>query len=267
MNRIDARFSSLGQRGATALIPYLTAGVPEPDWTPAIMHALVEAGADAIELGMPFSDPMADGPVIQQACARALAAGVDLDRVLAMVAAFRADDPDTPVILMGYLNPLEQAGFDPFADRAAAAGVDGLLLVDLPPEESAGEAGTTADGRLALIRLVSPTTPTDRMTTIVSSAAGFVYYVALKGVTGASNLDADAVESRLAPLRRTTELPVCVGFGISGPADAARVAAFADGVVVGSALVRELMMQTDRSRAVAGARRVLTPLREALDRV
>lgn len=223
------------------------------------MHESVDAGADLIELGMPFSDPMADGAVIQQACDAALANGVGLRDVLSMAGRFRERDQNTPVVLMGYLNPIEQFGFNEFVKSACGNGVDGLLIVDLPPEEKVN------DHELDRIRLVSPTTSSDRMAKIVKSATGFVYYVALKGVTGAANLDPDILLERIKLLRRHTSLPVAVGFGISGPDDAARVAKSADAVVVGSALVRKIQQAGSLESAQSAVRECLQPLRTALD--
>lgn len=265
MNRIDRRFRELRDAGRKALIPYLTAGAPDPDWSAPLMHALVEAGADVIELGMPFSDPMADGPVIQKACERALERGVGLQRVLAIVREFRERDAGTPVLLMGYLNPIERFGAGAFTEAASEAGVDGLLLVDLPPEEG-GEISRLLDARdLRLVRLVAPTTPEARMKRICESASGFVYYVSLKGVTGAANLDMDTVTGKLEQLRRQTALPIAVGFGVKDAEGAAAVARVADGVVIGSALVSRLAEAGSPEAARDAATAFLTPLRRALD--
>lgn len=265
MNRIDRRFRELRDRDRKALIPYLTAGAPEPQWSASLMHALVEAGADVIELGMPFSDPMADGPVIQKACERALSRGVGLDRVLGIVREFRERDSETPVLLMGYLNPIERLGTRDFVERASGAGVDGLLLVDLPPEEGAEVSRLLDEHDLRLVRLVAPTTPEERMKRICETASGFVYYVSLKGVTGAANLDMDAVGAKVAELRRHTDLPVAVGFGVKDAGGAAAVARVADGVVIGSALVSRLAEAESLEAAREAAGTFLGPLRRALD--
>lgn len=240
MNRLSARLDTLRSRGRKALIPYLTAGDPHPRDTVRILHALVAGGADVIELGVPFSDPMADGPVIQLACERALASGTTLLRVLEMVAEFRRDDDATPVVLMGYLNPIERMGLESFADRAREAGVDGVLIVDLPVEEAPERVPPLQARGLDCIFLVAPTSSPARIQAIASVATGYLYYVSLKGVTGAAHLDAGGVAEKLAEIRRFTSLPVAVGFGIRDPESAARVAAVADGVVVGSALVGEI---------------------------
>lgn len=204
-----------------------------------MMHALVEAGADVIELGVPFSDPMADGPVIQRSSERALKLGVGLGDVLAMVREFRRTNTSTPVVLMGYANPVERMGTRIFATEAAAAGVDGVLVVDYPPEECADFAATLREHQLDLIFLLSPTSSDARIAKVASLASGYIYYVSLKGVTGAAHIDTQDVEAALARIRKHTQLPVGVGFGIRDAETAARVAAFADAVVVGSRLVQE----------------------------
>lgn len=265
MNRIDRRFTALAAAGRTALVPFITAGDPLPEATVPVMHALVGAGADLIELGMPFSDPMADGPVIQKASERAIAAGVGASAVLDMVEAFRRQDADTPVVLMGYLNPLEIFGRDRFVARAARAGVDGLLLVDAPIEESAGIGGVLAGHGLHQILLAAPTTGGERLARLAAQARGFLYYVAFAGVTGASRLDPAAVGARVAAIKALTEVPVAVGFGVRDAASARAVAAHADAVVVGSALVETLAGCADAETAAADAGAFLAPLRAALD--
>ena len=237
MSRIAARFASLKARKQTALIPFVTAGDPCPGATVPVMRAMVEAGADLIELGVPFSDPMADGPVIQRASERALAAGMTFAKVLDMVREFRTGDEETPVVLMGYLNPLESVGYARAAERAAAAGVDGFITVDLPPEEAEELVREVRSRGIDPVFLISPTSSEERIARICSEASGFVYYVSLKGVTGAANLDVDEVAERMAGIRRVTDLPVGVGFGIHDGASAARVARVSDAVVVGSAVV------------------------------
>jgi tryptophan synthase alpha chain len=264
MNRIDATFARLRAAGRTALIPYVTAGDPAPAYTVAIMHSLVAAGADIVELGVPFSDPMADGPVIQRASERALAQHVGLRDVLALVAAFRERDAATPVVLMGYANPIEAMGPAAFADGARAAGVDGVLVVDYPPEE-AGEFATLLGAQgLAPIFLLSPTTPESRIEEIGAFARGYVYYVSLKGVTGAGHLDTAEVARKLAEIRRHVALPVGVGFGIRDAASAQAIAAHADAVVIGSRIIQEI----EAAPAAAAAERAgrwLADIRAALD--
>jgi tryptophan synthase alpha chain len=266
MNRIDQRFAALKAQGRRALIPFITAGDPAPQYTVGFMHALVEAGADVIELGVPFSDPMADGPVIQKACERALKHGVRLSHLFEMVREFRETDVETPVVLMGYLNPMERIGLAAFADQAAAAGVDGVLTVDMPPEE-AEEVGPLLKARgLASIFLVAPTTSRARAATICAHGEGYLYYVSLKGVTGSASLDADDVASHLAPLREMTDLPLCVGFGIRDGASAAEVGRVADGVIVGSALVTRIADNLERPEGIAEElKAVLAEMRHALD--
>ncbi len=265
MNRIDQRFQVLRQHGRTGLIPFVTAGDPDPAWTVPILHALVAAGADLIELGVPFSDPMADGPVIQRASERALARGVRLAGVLDMVRAFRADDHDTPLVLMGYLNPVEFFGLERFADAAAAAGVDGVLLVDCPPEEADQVRPWFAARGLAQIFLASPTTTTARIARIAELAQGYVYYVSFAGITGADHLALDQVHREIAGLRASIGAPLAVGFGIKTAAQAVALAQDADAVVIGSALVERLAPAVDLAQARAAAGAFLAPIRAALD--
>lgn len=240
MSRIDACLNKLKANGRKALIPYVTAGDPDRDITVPLMHAMVKAGADILELGVPFSDPMADGPVIQRASERALMNHTSLRDVLAMVAEFRQTDSDTPVVLMGYLNPVEIMGYTEFAAAAAQAGVDGVLTVDLPPEEAEDLVSVLRDKQLDPIFLLAPTTDDERIRRICDTASGYVYYVALKGVTGAGNLDVESVANKLTQIRALTDIPVGVGFGIKDADSAAQVAAVADAVVVGSALVQKI---------------------------
>ncbi|HWK53695.1 MAG TPA: tryptophan synthase subunit alpha [Hyphomicrobiales bacterium] len=240
MSRIQATFARLQAAGRKALIPYMTAGDPDLDTTLGLMHALVANGADVIELGFPFSDPSSDGPVIQRAVERALARKTHLAGVLETVARFRERDTQTPVVLMGYLNPVECMGYQHFAERARSAGVDGVLIVDMPPEESHALKSVLQQAGLDTIFLVAPTTNPERMATICRQSSGYVYYVSLKGVTGAAHLDIDSVESNLAILRQHTTLPIGVGFGIRDGQSAARIAAVADAIVVGSALVARI---------------------------
>jgi len=266
VSRLDARFQRLRDAQRKALIPFITAGDPSLEATVPVMHALVEAGADVLELGVPFSDPMADGPTIQRSSERALARGAGLRYVLQAVAEFRSRDSDTPVVLMGYLNPVEIHGYARFATEAVAAGVDGILLVDLPPEE-AHEANEAFDAAgLALVLLASPTTSDARADTLLGLARGYLYYVSFAGVTGASDLlDHDAAGARLQALRARASVPVVAGFGIKDAASAAAMARQADGVVVGSALVSVLAQATTVEDAVQAAGAFLAPLRQALD--
>ncbi|MGV6491087.1 tryptophan synthase subunit alpha [Stenotrophomonas rhizophila] len=266
VDRIDACFARLRASRRKALIPFITAGDPGLDATVPVMHALAAVGADAIELGVPFSDPMADGPTIQRSSERALARGAGLRYVLETVAAFRRDDATTPVVLMGYLNPVEIHGTARFAEAAIAAGVDGVLLVDLPPEEAAETRDIFTAAGLALILLASPTTADARLDTLSAMAQGYLYYVSFAGVTGASErLDSGAASTRLRDLRRRSTVPVVAGFGIKDAASAAAMAVEADGVVVGSALVAALGEATDAADAARIAAGFLTPLRHSLD--
>ncbi len=268
MSRIAARFAKLRSQGRKALIPFITAGDPVPGITVPTMHALVAAGADLLELGVPFSDPMADGPVIQQASERALKHNVSLRDVLAMVRQFRETDAATPVVLMGYLNPVEVLGYETFATEAAAAGVDGVLTVDMPPEEAAGLEAALRPHALDPIFLLAPTTGPERIRRICQAASGFVYYVSVKGITGAGHLDVSEVAQRLEMIRARTDLPVGVGFGIKDGASAAQIAQVADAVIVGSALVRRieaLQATPDKIPAAAGA--FVAELRQAMDKV
>lgn len=237
MSRIGERFAHLKGQNRTALIPYITAGDPHPRHTVDFMHTLVAAGADLLELGVPFSDPMADGPVIQQASERALAHHVSLRQVLDMVRTFRKADASTPVVLMGYLNPIEVMGYETFARDAAAAGVDGVLTVDLPPEEADAWLAAAKVHKLDSIFLFAPTSTDGRIERLARAGGGFAYYVSLRGVTGAKNLDTAEVRAKVEAIRRRTTLPIGVGFGIKDAAAARAVAAFADAVIVGSAVV------------------------------
>lgn len=237
MTRIEEKFAALNADGKKALIPYITGGDPKPEYTEGLMHALVEAGADMIELGMPFSDPMADGPVIQKACERALAAGASVQGVLDIVESFRKKDATTPIVLMGYLNPIEHMGYEAFAANAKKAGVDGVLLVDLPPEEADDVVPVFKESGIDTIFLVAPTTTPQRAAKIAAHASGYLYYVSVKGVTGSATLDVAEVGGKLSGLRELTDVPLAVGFGIRDGASAAAVSQVADGVIVGSVLV------------------------------
>ena len=263
--RLAAAFAP-GRR--KALIPYITGGDPSPEHTVAVMHALVEGGADVIELGMPFSDPMADGPTIQLACERALGAGTSITRLLALVAEFRRTNADTPVVLMGYLNPIEHRGHATFAAQAKAAGVDGVLLVDLAVEEAPEFAPVYRAAGLNLIFLIAPTSTPARIAAVAAEASGYLYYVSLKGVTGSATLDIDSVAAKLTQIRTLTTLPVAVGFGIRDAASAAAVGRVANGVVVGSALVGEIEKHAATpERLPALLRDKLRAMRTALDEV
>ncbi len=271
MNRIDARFAELRSQQRKALIPFITVGDPSREASVPVMHALVDAGADLIELGVPFSDPMADGPVIQRSSERALARQVGLDYVLDCVRTFRATENETPVVLMGYLNPVEMRGAERFAREAAQAGVDGVLLVDLPPEEAADTRALLNAHGIHLIALAAPTTSPERLARSAQQAQGYLYYVSFAGVTGAAHIDTVAVGERVAALRRAFAnqpvVPVVVGFGVRDAATAAALAQIADGVVVGSALVEVLAVAASPADAAQRARAFLTPLRDALQAV
>lgn len=264
-NRIDSRFEELAAAERTALIPFITAGDPEPGWTVAIMHALADAGADLLELGVPFSDPAADGPVIQAASERAISRGVSLRRVLEMVSKFRQQDITTPVVLMGYLNPIERYGHAEFARDAAAAGVDGILMVDCPPEEMVHLRGQLDEHGIYPICLVAPTTTPQRMERIARQANGYIYYVSFKGITGANRLEEASLEEPVRELRTYTDLPLAVGFGIKDPQSAAAVAELADGVVIGSALIEHLANARSESDACLRVADFLAPVRTAMD--
>lgn len=264
MSRIKTRMDALQAAGKKALIPYVTAGDPYADATPEIMHALAAGGADVIELGVPFSDPMADGPVIQKASERALARGISLERVLAMVHTFRHSDASTPVVLMGYANPVEHYGVERFVADAKAAGVDGVLIVDYPPEECEDFAAALKAAGLDPIFLLAPTSTELRMAQVGRIASGYVYYVSLKGVTGAGHLDTEAVAAMLPRIRAHVPLPLGVGFGIRDAGTAQAVARVADAVVIGSRLVQILEAQP-RDRVAREAQAFMAEMRAALD--
>lgn len=273
-NRLTRCFAALKEQNRKGLIPYITAGDPEPQATLQIMHTLVEAGADIIELGIPFSDPMADGPVIQAACERALAKGMTLSMLLDQVRRFRDQEreqnTDTPIVLMGYMNSIEAYGARAFAIEAAQAGVDGVLLVDMPPEEAGELNDALCEVGVASIYLVSPTTNAARLEQICAianvGASGFIYYVSLKGVTGNALPDASDLADRVATIRQHTELPVGVGFGVRDAASAQAIAQVADAVIVGSALISALVEAgNDRQQQLAAAFEFTRELRKALD--
>ena len=264
MSRIQATFDRLAGERRKALIPFITAGDPEPGLTLPLMSALVAGGADIIELGVPFSDPMADGPTIQRASERALSYGMSLRTVLAMVHEFRKQNADTPVVLMGYANPIEAFGVEAFAVEASRAGVDGVLVVDYPPEECAGFAATLKKNGIDPIFLLAPTSTDKRFAEVAEAGRGYIYYVSLKGVTGSAKLDLDEVVARIPAIRDKVGMPVGVGFGIRDGASAARIAAVADAVVVGSRIIEEI----ESGPAAEAPQRVTTLLatfRSAMD--
>lgn len=264
MSRIQTTFAALKQQNKKALIPYITAGDPHPKHTVDLMHALVQSGADIIELGVPFSDPMADGPVIQRASERALVHKVSLGKVLQMVQEFRQQDTTTPIVLMGYANPVEAMGMETFVQRAKAAGVDGVLTVDYPPEECLEFVALLQAQDIDPIFLLSPTSEPARVDLIVNQASGFVYYVSLKGVTGAKNLDIVEVAERVQAIRGKTDIPIGVGFGVRDAATAKAVAGIADAVVVGSRMVQAIEQSTEENVATNVAA-LMTELRSAID--
>ena len=245
--RIDRRFAALKQEGRAALVTFLTAGDPDEATSLAILQGLPKAGADVIELGMPFTDPMADGPAIQAASLRALAAGQRMTTTLAMVRAFRAGDADTPIVLMGYYNPIYVYGVERFLADAKAAGVDGLIVVDLPPEEDEELCVPALRAGLNFIRLATPTTDDNRLPAVLANASGFVYYVSVAGITGAAAPNAQRVGEAVARIKRVTKLPVAVGFGVRSAQAAAEIARGADGVVIGSALIDALKQSLDQN--------------------
>jgi tryptophan synthase alpha chain len=265
MSRLTVTFQKLRAQQRQALIPFITAGDPGPSATVPLMHALAAGGADVIELGVPFSDPMADGPVIQRASERALAQGVSLKHVIGYVAEFRKTDGETPVVLMGYANPIEAMGTQRFAQAAKEAGVDGVLVVDYPPEEARESVATFDAHGLDTIFLLSPTTSEARLEEVAALGRGYLYYVSLKGVTGAANIDLEDVAQRVARIRAFTKLPVGVGFGIRDPETARRVAQVADAVVIGSRLVHEIE-SAPAGEASARVTRFMRSIREAMDR-
>lgn len=269
MSRVRSYFDKLKASGKKALIPYITAGDPSLDATVPMMHSLVEAGADIIELGVPFSDPMADGPAIQLACERALAHNTSLKDVLTCVRQFRETNQDTPIVLMGYLNPVEVMGYEVFAEAAASSGVDGVLLVDLPPEEADLVKPIFEKNELDSIFLLAPTTSEARTKLICEHGSGYVYYVSVKGVTGSSALDTEEVASKVAAIQKQTDLPVGVGFGIKDGKTAAQVASVANGVIVGSVLVNTIAEGAEQGASVEETcerlSAIIRDMREAMD--
>jgi len=265
--RISNCFLNAQKAGRKVLIPFITAGDPHPDWNVAVMHALVDAGADLIELGVPFSDPMADGAVIQLASERAIEKGVSLSGVMQMVEVFRQSDTSTPVVLMGYMNPVEHYGRTRFPADATAAGVDGLLLVDCPPEERDDLGVAMQSAGLDGICLVAPTTTRERVKDISSVASGFIYYVSLKGTTGAGQLDSTDLFEPVRQIRAFSDLPVAVGFGIKDAEMAVKVAKHADAIVIGSALVEALAEAKTKEEACSFAKAFVAPVRQSLDNI
>ena len=266
MSRIQTCFENLHRTNRKALIAYLTAGDPHPDQTVPLMHTLVEAGADIIELGVPFSDPMADGPVIQAACERALAYQTSLQNVLSMVATFREENKHTPIVLMGYQNPVEVMGIESFAQTAQQKQVDGVLTVDVPIEQADKTVSVYKKYELDSIFLLAPTTSVQRIKSICEQSSGFVYYVSLKGVTGAGNLDTAEVETKVEQIKQATSLPVGVGFGIKDAESAAKVAKVADAVVVGSAIIKQIEAHASNQDTLhKNIKTLLSNMRQAMD--
>ncbi len=264
MSRIQSTLSALAEQNKKGLIPFITAGDPTPELTVPLMHALVAGGADIIELGVPFSDPMAEGPVIQRACERALKNGVGMSDVLRHVEAFRKTNTSTPVVLMGYANPIERMGIDAFVDGAKAAGVDGAIVVDYPPEECEEFAARMRASDLDLIFLLAPTSTEERIAQVAKIGSGFCYYVSLKGVTGAGHIDTTEVAERIATIRKHIKLPIGVGFGIRDAQTAKAIASVSDAVVIGSRIIQELE-NTSHDRATEAVQVFLTQIRKALD--
>ena len=264
MSRIANTFKTLKETHRKALIPYITAGDPHPDLTVSMMHALVDSGADMIELGIPFSDPMADGPTIQRASERALAHHVGLSHVFNMVKTFREKDTQTPIILMGYANPIEAIGAETFVERAKVSDVDGIITVDYPPEECTQFIKLLREKNIDSIFLLSPTSELDRVKLIIEQASGFLYYVSLKGVTGAANIDIEQVKSKVGMIRELTGLPIGVGFGVRDAATAKEVAKISDAVVVGSRMVQEIE-NSNKDNLIQNISKLMKELREAVN--
>lgn len=266
MSRLAAKFEELSKAGRKALIPFITAGDPYPDFTVPMMHAMVAAGVDIIELGVPFSDPIADGPVIQKASERALSHKMSLRRVLMMVAEFRKDDTQTPVVFMGYLNPIEAMGYENFTNTAERVGVDGVLTVDLPPEEAESCAALLKDRGIDPIFLLAPNSTEERVQKVDKAGSGYIYYVSLKGVTGAGHLDAGNVQKKLEMIRANTRLPIGIGFGVKDADTAKTIADIGDAVVVGSALISKIEANPDNpERAHREIVELLQSMRQAMD--
>jgi tryptophan synthase alpha chain len=264
-NRIDTRFEALSRIEKKALIPFVTVGDPDPAWTVDIMHTLVKSGADLLELGIPFSDPAADGPIIQVASERAISRGVSLRVVLQTVESFRSQDQDTPIVLMGYMNPIERYGHAAFARDAGRVGVDGVLVVDCPPDEMSGLRGHLDEQGIYPICLVAPTTTDERLKLIAGQAKGYLYYVSLKGTTGSASLDEDGLSGPIGEIRAHSHLPLAVGFGIKTAENAAAVAGLADAVVIGSALIEQIQNARSSKVACEAVKGFLAPIRHAMD--
>jgi len=264
MSRIQGRFEALAQVKRKALIPYITAGDPQPSLTVPLMRALVESGSDILELGVPFSDPMADGPVIQRSGERALKHGIGLSHVLAMVSEFRRKDGATPIVLMGYANPLEAMGIEKFIASAKSAGVDGVIVVDYPPEECVDFSELAKKNGIDPVFLLAPTSTEKRIEQVARVGSGYLYYVSLRGITGAANIDLSDVNSKIPRIRAATKLPIGVGFGIRDAESARRVAQTADAVVIGSRIIQEIEA-AGADQAVARVKAFLRPIRQALD--
>ncbi len=266
MSRIAAKFVSASSAGRKLLIPFITAGDPKPEFSVPMMHAMVAAGADIIELGVPFSDPMADGPVIQRASERALAKGMSLRKVLTLVSDFRKQDQDTPIVLMGYLNPVEAMGYENFAEAAKTAGVDGVLTVDIPPEEAEEYVALIKAREIDPVFLLAPNSSNERIKKMDAAGSGYLYYVSLKGVTGAGHLDLDEVEKKIQQIKKYTKLPIGVGFGVKDSQTARSIARIADAVVVGSALISKIESSPDDlEKAKQGIVDLLSSMRQAMD--
>ncbi len=266
MSRLKTRFDDLAKNGRKALITFITAGDPSPEFTVPMMHAMVDAGVDVIELGVPFSDPMADGPVIQRASERALKHHVGLRDVLALVSNFRKTDKETPIVLMGYLNPIEIMGYDTFADKAGAAMVDGVITVDLTPEEAEESVTLLNAKNIDQIFLSAPNSPEERIKKMDALGSGYLYYVSLKGVTGAGHLNIDEVKQKISEIRKNTQLPIGVGFGVKNAEIAKEIASLADGVVVGSALISKIEQNLDNpEKAKIEMIELITSMRKAMD--
>ena len=264
MSRIQTTFTNLANNKRKALIPFITAGDPHPDMTVNLLHALVDSGADMIELGIPFSDPMADGPVIQRASERALANNVGINKTIDLVKDFRKDNEHTPIILMGYANPIEAIGLTNFVGAIKEAGVDGVITVDYPPEESKEFVSLLLKNDIDSIFLLSPTTEDERIKLIISQATGFIYYVSLKGVTGSANIDMEQVSKRVNNVRQFTNLPVAVGFGVKGAKTAKEVAAIADAVVIGSRIVLEIE-QSNKDDLIGNIKKLMREMKDAIE--
>ncbi|MBM4207613.1 MAG: tryptophan synthase subunit alpha [Gammaproteobacteria bacterium] len=266
MSRLTAVFENLAQAGRKALIPFVTAGDPTPEFTLPLMHAMVAAGVDVIELGVPFSDPMADGPVIQKASERALANKMSLKKTLAMAAEFRKTNQSTPIVLMGYLNPIEAMGYENFADASQQADIDGVLTVDLPPEEGADCAALLKARGIDTIFLLAPNSSEERIRKMTSIGSGYLYYVSLKGVTGAGHLNIADVENKLKQIKAITTMPVGVGFGVKDAQTAKTIASVGDAVVVGSALISKIENNpANPEQAKAEIIQLLSAMRAAMD--